>query len=243
MRTFAITLGEDEIGLALEAQLVDDDFLPVGAPIIEGFVERERGQYWWKADIADDFQGGVEFRAGGVLYAMTAIDPHPQAIVDPAPIADAVVTAIGVAVDPLISPVPGVYAPGTAGAALGRIGVGVIEAAVAITSDGNIFLIRGDSYTGDDALVWSDPGTWPSLVEAVLRFSAAGITIDAEAVNAGIANQQIKVEILAEDSRKLRTGAFDFDVEATWPTGRVKTLVQGFARIKRDVTTEPIPAP
>lgn len=65
--------------------------------------------------------------------------------------AGAALSAAGSASDPLTNTVPGSYASGTAGYALGRIGTGVLSiTALSHLQAGNITIVQGDSYHSSD---------------------------------------------------------------------------------------------
>lgn len=77
---FAIVLPSSQTGLTLEAQIVDNSGVNVGAPITTGFTEIGVGNYLWSSAnaIPDDQRGGVKFQIspGGALKAFAPINPE-----------------------------------------------------------------------------------------------------------------------------------------------------------------------
>jgi hypothetical protein len=87
--------------------------------------------------------------------------------------------ALGNAADPLLNTVPGGYASGTAGYALGRLVAASISVTAPVLSSGNVQIVRGDSYFSADgrALVWTLTGLPTiNLTGAVTTFKAKNIS-------------------------------------------------------------------
>lgn len=76
--TKTLALGTSQIGLTLEAQIVDAAGADVGAAIGTGFVEFGLGNYEWTGSIPDGHRGAIKFRVagGGTLKASASIDPR-----------------------------------------------------------------------------------------------------------------------------------------------------------------------
>lgn len=161
-------------GLNLRAQLFDDSGANVGSAITSGFSDRGKGNYIWNnAAYPDGFTGGVDFFD----------DDTDEFLVSVAVNASDFGSAGGAGGDPLENLVPGTYAAGTAGAALGRIGVGTISVTSALTPGGDLYLFIGDTYSVENgrALVFVDEdASWPDLTDGAAKFLLQGLEIDAD---------------------------------------------------------------
>jgi len=130
-------------------------------------------------------------------------------------------SAAGNASDPLLNTVPGSYAAGSAGYALGRIGVGEVTAVVPVASNGDITLIAGDDYLDADgrALQWTDTGlTWPTLSGGTVAFIAASFSKAMTIVDA----THVKLELTDSETAALRSKRFA--IVFTDSGGHVATL-------------------
>src|SRR5579883_580281 len=139
--------------------------------------------------------------------------------------------------DPLQSPVPGAYAQGTAGWALGRIGTGQIVTTSPVAQNGAVTLVAGMDYLAADgrALAFTDAtNAWPNLTGAAVtlqvysafdgavQYSKAGTL-----VSVGGPNQQIRFEPTAADTASFGRGAYHFLVYAVLANGHRADLVRG----------------
>lgn len=144
----------------------------------------------------------------------------------------------GAAADPLTNPVPGTYASGTAGAAIGSLQTGKITVVSPMSQDGlAVKLVRGDDYLNADgrALVWTDSGSnWPSLTGATVKFKWVTFSKSCTVIGAGGAHQQVSLDLTSAETDVLQNGYFD--IEATLSNTHVVTLViAGSLIIKDDV--------
>lgn len=158
--------------------------------------------------------------------------------------------AAGSASDPLLNTVPGSYTQGMAGFALGRIGTGQIEVIATISPDGSkVSIVRGDSYLADDseALEWENlDGTWPDLeaspapdsITMTIKDTLNGVVVTAAAE--ALAARRVSVDLDAETTEAMRCGEHEFDLEARWDSGRVRTLVRGTLTVLEDMTPAPV---
>ena len=152
-------------------------------------------------------------------------------------------TDAGSAADPLMNTVPGSYAAGTAGNALGRIGSGQITTVGFVSTDGNITeLIGGATYTAAAATSfdWTDTGeTWPVLSSATITVALAhpdGQTASytGSVVTATGTGKKVRLELTAVQSaalQALNVGRWSMLVWATLSGGAVVPLVSGYANV------------
>jgi hypothetical protein len=182
------------------------------------------------------------------------------ATVTPAEIADAVwdeakadhvapgstgqaLNAAGANADPLLNEVPGSYAAGTAGAALGQIGSGLITTISPIAAGGAITIMQGDDYSNSDgrALDWTDTdAAWPTLTGATITFGAerlaSGVTFTkAGSVVTPTGTKKVRVELTAAETATLAIGPYSYQVEAVLTSGRVITLASGTMTVQDDI--------
>lgn len=146
----------------------------------------------------------------------------------------------GVVDDPLLHAVPGSYASGTAGAALGRIGSGEITTVSPVATDGDVELYQGDDYLAEDgrALSWTDlDGNWPNLAGGTVVLRVSGYADFAGSiVNGGGAQQGIQVELEAADTAAVAPGKYRMQIIAAQADGDVITLVEGYFTCKRKLS-------
>lgn len=171
--------------------------------------------------------------AGADDATLAAIAALPDAVWDEA-IADhsaagsagQAIQAAGAAGDPLLSAVPGSYASGTAGAALGRIGSGQITTVSPVAQSGDVSVIRGDDYLVADsrALEWTDAdASWPDLTSATISVDIEGGPTFTGAVVGG----NVQLELTDEQTSTLKIGPRAFSVRATIADGSRITLLSG----------------
>lgn len=152
-------------------------------------------------------------------------------------------TDAGSAADPLMNTVPGSYAAGTAGNALGRIGSGQITTVSPVSTDGNITeLIGGATYAASagTSFDWTDTGeTWPVLSSATVTVALAhpdGQTASytGSVVTATGTGKKVRLELTAAQSaalQALNVGRWSMLVWATLSGGAVIPLVSGYANV------------
>lgn len=159
--------------------------------------------------------------------------------------------------DPLLNTVPGPYAQGTAGYALGRIGTGHVTVVQPVSGDHPplLALVRGDDYHTDDGRAISfSSEAWPNLtgateVRITMRrrpqaFNGLGsddlllsVTDDATGRQFGGAMQVVRFNLAAANTIYLLPGVNTgkYDVQAT-VDGNVLTLVTGLINTIEDQT-------
>lgn len=148
---------------------------------------------------------------------------------------------VAAAADPLLNPVPGAYASGTAGAALGRIGSAQVTIVSPVSDDGTeVELVAGDDYLNADgrALVFtraSGSAEWPDLTGATVRFkNGAFAAVTGTVVVPTGAGQQVRFDVARTLTAGLRTTR-GYDIEATLAGvgATVVTLITGTLKIVR----------
>ena len=151
--------------------------------------------------------------------------------------AGAALSAAGGAADPLLNPVPGSYASGTAGYVLGAINPANVTITSPVATDGTaINLVRGDDYANADGRALTFTGaTWPTLTSGTVALKVAtGATITTYSGTVTGA-QACRVELTDTQTAALAPGIYNYDLEATLAGGSVVTLVQGSLRVAADV--------
>lgn len=148
----------------------------------------------------------------------------------------------GAAADPLLNTVPGSYASGTAGHALGRIGSGQINVVQAVGQNGDTTIVQGDDYNATDgtALDYTDSDDdWPTLTSATITFAVANgstpFSKTGSVVTATGTGKKVRVELTAAETGAIIAGKYRFDIQATLSSGRKVTLVQGWLTVREDV--------
>lgn len=145
--------------------------------------------------------------------------------------------ASGSASDPLLNQVPGSYASGTAGAALGRIGSGQITTVSPVAQDGDVTTIRGDDYDNAHgrALDWTDSeAAWPDLTGATIEVIIGGIVeLAGSVVTPSGSGKKVRLELTDVQTAAIRSGVHAFQVIATLADADIVTLVEGNWTSKR----------
>lgn len=145
--------------------------------------------------------------------------------------------ASGASSDPLLNQVPGSYASGTAGAALGRIGSGQITTVSPVAQDGDVTTIRGDDYDNAHgrALDWTDSeAAWPDLTGATIEVIIGGIVeLAGSVVTPSGSGKKVRLELTDVQTAAIRSGVHAFQVIATLADGDIVTLVEGNWTSKR----------
>jgi len=145
----------------------------------------------------------------------------------------AALSASGGASDPLLNTVPGSYASGTAGHALGRIGSARVTATSPVATGGDVTVTYGDDYYAADgrALDWTGTSTniWPDLTSATITVYVddGNLTITGSVVTP-TGTQKVRCQPTAIETATLTPGVYDFDVKAALASSaHVVTLVRG----------------
>lgn len=139
--------------------------------------------------------------------------------------------ASGSASDPLLNTVPGTYASGTAGAALGNIGSGQIVTVSPVAQSGDVETVQGDDYSAVDAraLDWTDTGSsWPVLTDATIAITIREVSSYAGSViTATGTSKKIRLQLTDVQTEAIPEGWHPFQAIATLTGGNVITLVEG----------------
>lgn len=142
----------------------------------------------------------------------------------------------GAAADPLLNTVPGSYASGSAGHALGRIGSGQISVVNMVAQSGDISIVKGDDYYNADgrALDWTETdGTWPTLTTASVKFYYNSTSWNMTVVTATGSSKKVRLELASSDTNTFTAGRKEFYVQATHSTSpHTATLVQGSVTVQ-----------
>lgn len=143
----------------------------------------------------------------------------------------AYLAASGAGADPLLNTVPGSYASGTAGAALGRIGSGQITTVSPVSQSGDVETVMGDDYSNTDgrALDWTDSeASWPTLTSATIAVAVLGAgSFAGSVVTATGTGKKVRLELTDVQTLTIPAGWHQFQVIATLSGGNVVTLVEG----------------
>lgn len=215
-----VTLGPTYTGLALKAQLVTTAGANSGSAITTGFVELSAGSgdYLWLATIADDFVGAVKFLKVSDSSYLASLPIYPPEL------------------NPFAAQVPGSFAAGSAGAALGRITAAALTVVSPVAESGDVSVIYGDDYTvgsGNGPLEWESVD-WPNLTTGALLFS---LQLDAgrlwPKVPVALSATRVRLELTAAETMDIRVGRFDYDIQVTI-AGVVTTLLTGVFTVTGD---------
>lgn len=141
--------------------------------------------------------------------------------------AGAALTAAGGATDFLSVVVPGSYASGTAGHALGRIANGQLTIVQPVLDDGFFRIVPGRDYLAEDGMaITFSRSSWPTLPEGTtIEFLIGSETLDGERTG----NQAVRLEVSAAQGTALaeaRAGRQYYDIVATLPNGHVIALFE-----------------
>lgn len=139
----------------------------------------------------------------------------------------AALAAAGSAGDNLLNRVPGSYASGTAGWALGRIANGQLTVVQPVLDDGFFRIVPGVDYLDVDGMAFTFSNTgWPTLPEGTtVEFVFGDETLAGERTG----DQQIMLEVSAADGTALAaalSGRQYYDVFATLPNTHVVVLTK-----------------
>lgn len=139
----------------------------------------------------------------------------------------AALSAAGSAGDNLTSLVPGSYASGTAGHALGRIANGQLTIVQPVLDDGFFRIVPGRDYLADDGMAFTFTKTaWPTLPDGTkVKFIFGAETLDGERTG----DQTVRLEVTAAQGTALaaaRAGRQHYDMVATLPSGSVVGLAE-----------------
>ena len=145
-------------------------------------------------------------------------------------------SAAGGAGDPLTNPVPGSYATGSAGAALGRIGSNVVTVVSPVATDGDISLYYGDDYYTVDAQSLSFTGTnWPVITGGTVSLRVQGSTGVVAIAGTVTSGSACIVEVTQANTYSIGVGVWPYDLEATLTNSHVRTLQSGLCTVTQDV--------
>ncbi len=139
----------------------------------------------------------------------------------------AALTAAGGATDFLSVVVPGSYASGTAGHALGRIANGQLTIVQPVLDDGFFRIVPGRDYLADDGMAFTFSSTsWPTLpAGTTVEFIFGDETLTGERTG----DQTVRLEVTAAQGTALaeaRSGRQHYDIVATLPSTSVVGLAE-----------------
>lgn len=155
--------------------------------------------------------------------------------------------AAGGASDPLTNTVPGAYAVGSAGYALGRIGTGQVTAVQPVSGDGQVLLLtRGDDYANADGrAIELSSEAWPNLtgltsVTLTVRSRKSDAVLFTKVGSApvvGAGSQTVRFEPAAAETVLLEPAGLTakFDVEVVLSTRKI-TIASGLVNVTEDQT-------
>lgn len=156
----------------------------------------------------------------------------PDAILDDEEVSAGVsvrtaLAAAGSAADPLLNTVPGSYASGTAGHALGRIANGQLTIVQPVLDDGFFRIVPGRDYLADDGMAFTFSSTsWPTLPDGTtVEFIFGDETLTGERTG----DQTVRLEVTAAQGTALaeaRSGRQHYDIVATLPSNSVVGLAE-----------------
>jgi hypothetical protein len=125
-------------------------------------------------------------------------------------------SASGSASDPLLNQVPGTYASGTAGAALGHIGSGQIITESHVAQSGDVRTTQGDDYSvaSGRAIEWTDASAgWPDLTDATVQVVIGGVMgLAGSVVTPSGSGKKLRLALTHQQTTEIRVGAHPFQV-------------------------------
>lgn len=143
--------------------------------------------------------------------------------------------AAGGAGDPLLNPVPGSYASGTAGAVLGALTSQAITFVNPVINGGIIKLVYGDDYYAVDGRSLDIPcAPCPDLTGATISFKARGaslVTVTGTVLSAS----SVRIELAAANVMAIGAEVAPYDISAVLLNGHTVTLVSGSCVVSGDV--------
>jgi hypothetical protein len=231
-----VNLRASQSGLNLRAQLFNNSFVDVGAPVTTGFSERgANGVYGWHyAAYPDGFTGGVDFFDDDTDEYLTSVMINEADFGAEA--------GGGASVEDILSADDlNSYPSGSVGAALGKIGVGRISVTSVVTPGGDTHLYIGDSYTAEhsNALDYTDElGNWPDLTDLDVHFYVQGLDVEAEVITPTGENKLIRVELTSAQTATLTAQKAQYSLKIVYPgvdpaPDEYVTITEGRAIIKQ----------
>jgi 5-hydroxyisourate hydrolase-like protein (transthyretin family) len=138
--------------------------------------------------------------------------------------------------DPLASPVPGAYPPGTAGAQIARIGSAQIGVSSPVTVTGRVTLHQGKDYHAADgtALAWTIASPI-DLTGSAVTFDFAGVQC-AGVVSGSAGEWVVRVNLAAAALALVPTGVYPYELVAVLTNGRTAPpLAVGTVEVRAEV--------
>ncbi len=148
----------------------------------------------------------------------------------------AALVAAGAAGDPLASPVPGAYPPGTAGAQIARIGSAQVGVSSPVAVTGRVTLHQGKDYHAADgtALAWTIASPI-DLTGAAVTFDFAGVQC-AGLVSGSAGEWVVRVNLAAAALALVPTGVYPYELVAVLANGRTAPpLAVGTVEVRAEV--------
>lgn len=168
---------------------------------------------------------------------ISALPPSPPSPSDIAAEVESVLADDFAAVgDPLLSSVPGGYASGTAGHALGRIVGAEITAISHVARNGRVDVVAGYDYLAADgyALEWNEQAHWPDLTGATVSLEIIVKDGDDLSLGGSVAGGKVLVDVSAEQTTTLGTNpsaqgyrTHGYRLQAVLATGNTVLLERG----------------
>ena len=202
-----------------------------GNPLASFAVNPQEGEYTDVKTSTRSDGTGVTLADGAITAAKIATD----AIGADELAADAIAEIVA---DIFSEEVPGAYASGSAGVALGRIGSGTFAVTVTnpVAQSGNVTTYMGDDYNNTDgrALEWtqSSGDGWPTSLSG----ATIAVYIEDEATFAGEVvtptgdSKKIRLELTASETNSIpgseNGNTYNFQIVATH-SSKIATLVEG----------------
>lgn len=121
--------------------------------------------------------------------------------------------------DPLLNQVPGTYAQGTAGAALGKVATGQLTIVSPVAQNGVLSLVQGDDYPASRGrqLEWTgSSASWPDLTGATITLNVddGRMIVAGSVITPTGATRKVRVEPTSTDTNKLGQGQYLYTVLA-----------------------------
>lgn len=231
---FDFYIGIQNTGLTMAGQILDSDGNDEGSEITTGITEIGDGHYYaLVTTIPDAHRGAIKFYESGSAtdpLATFAINPEEGEYIDSA-ISD-------IDADDLLDvALSGHTTSGTVGAALNRLGTGIISSTSIVAADNTVTTYEGDDYNNTDgrALDWTEESgsIWPTdLTGATISVTIADydVAFSGSVVTATGTSQKVRLELTSAQTTLIPPGSKTYMVRATLSavySSRQATLVRG----------------
>jgi hypothetical protein len=121
------------------------------------------------------------------------------------------------------------YPAGSLANKINTLGTGVIQVISPVASSGVVTIISGDDYLESRRLSFvNSSSNWTDLTDATINMYAADVlTATGVVASATGASQEVLVPLTQDQTDLLEEGVYNYQVQATWPSGKKETLVYG----------------